>query len=68
MKEMLFFLNIYLVQVLQRQDDLGNVHADLVFSKALPLIKMRKQFAAAHVICRRTQTENDYTLRLVRVL
>ena len=35
----------------QRHNDFGNVDAHLVFGKFLPLIKMREELTAAHVIC-----------------
>ncbi len=45
-------MGTHFVEMLERQDDLGDVDAHLVLGKLFPLVEMSKQLAAAHVICR----------------
>ena len=40
-----------LVELLEGEHDLADVDAHLVLSELLPLVEMREQFAAVHVIC-----------------
>ena len=41
-----------LVELLEGEHDLADVDAHLVLSELLPLVEMREQLAAVHVICK----------------
>ena len=42
--------DVVLVELLERQDDLADVDPNLVLRELLPLVKVREQLAAVHVI------------------
>ena len=48
----------YLVQVLQGQDDFGDVDAHFVLGEFLSLEQVREELAAADVICRKSGEKN----------
>lgn len=57
---------LYLVEVLEGEDDLSDVDADLVLGEAVPLVQMREQLAATHKVCNTTvqtmSNEKSYLL------
>ena len=43
--------DVVLVELLEGEHDLADVDAHLVLSELLPLVEVREQLAAVHVIC-----------------
>lgn len=51
---------VYLVEVLEGEDDLSDVDTDLVLGEAVALVQMREQLAATHKVYNTTvQTMSD---------
>ena len=48
-----------LVELLEGEHDLADVDAHLVLGELLPLVEMREQLAAVHVICRNNRLFED---------
>lgn len=55
---------VYLVEVLEGEDDLSDVDTDLVLGEAVALVQMREQLAATHKVYNTTvQTMSDKKTR-----